>query len=324
MNDNGTTQVLERPEVQAEAAANGSGGGTANTAATAGGSFPRRWFAFAVVAVLLLLAGVGVLLATSADKDVVASSEVAVPDLRGMTLDRAGEEVLAAGLQPGTVTYAVVEESVTPSGTVLSQDPLPGALVDPDTAMDIVLARGPAAPAGPTTTTTSQTSTQDPQSSTSSGSSSSGSGSGTTPPDQPPALPDVPPAESIDISKVQPRIVDPGVFKLLEPTYKTLLHHSQSGGDWQSPGIVFGDKPKRVSITADGPLNNPIAVWSWGPNDSDWTLENVSPSGPGATEGDEHTGTFTYDFEVGAGVHTILVRPNYAIVWWAVKIEEQQ
>jgi len=327
--DRGGTQLLDPSEVEPQAQPKGageppSGGKTANAAGTSG--FPKRWIVLAIVAVLLLVAGIAALLLLGGDDGDVASAEIGVPDLRGMTLDRAGEEVLAAGLAPGTVQYAIVDESVTPSGTVLSQDPLPGALVAPGTKMDIVLAQGKAAAADPSGGQADVAGSSESASSDSAGPAGDSTGSDTPPPpSQEQVLPDLPPAETIDYIEMQPYVKNPGIWSVLEPTYKTVLHHSEFGGDWQSPAVVFGDNPKRISITADGPFNYPIAVWYWGPNDADWRLANISPSGPGAYESDsENSGTFQYDFKVGAGTHTILVRAHTEIAWWAVKIEEQE
>lgn len=322
MEDRGTTQLLEPTEerkTQAGTAGVPPTRGGAGTGA-AGGGLPRRWILLAVIAALLLIAGIAVALLAGGDDEGTTSDDITVPDVVGMTLERVTQEVKDAELAPGTISFAVVEESVAPSGTVISQKPSPGSRVKPGTAIDIIIAQGPAEAADEVIEVAEQASAG-----SASDAGAAQSGNGTPPPsDQPPGLPDVPPSDSVDFSKLQPRVVDPGAFKLIQPSYTTLLHHSEAGGDWQSPAIVFGDKPKRISITADGPLNFPIAVWSWGPNDADWRLQNVSPSGPGAYEGDEHSGTFTYDFKVGAGTYTILVRPNPEIVWWTVKIEEQQ
>ncbi|MRR11653.1 PASTA domain-containing protein, partial [bacterium] len=199
MDDGGATQLLERTEAPlSEGAGTPPPPGAQTTGGTRGG-FPKRWIALIAVAVVLLAAVIGVLLLTGDNADETASAEVAVPDLRGMTLERAGEEVLGAGLVPGTVQYAVVEESVTPSGTVLSQEPLPGALVAPGSALNIVLARG----AAPIT----QVETPDApgNTATSDSSSSSGSAGSSTPPppESQPVLPDLPPMETIDPGLLQ-------------------------------------------------------------------------------------------------------------------------
>lgn len=296
-------------------------------------SVPRRWFAAAVVAVLLIAAGVGFYLGTRGEdasvkgEDGVAGTEtVAVPDLRGMTLDRAGQEVLDAGLAAGTISLAVVEESVAPSGTVLSQDPLPGARVASGGEVDIVLAQGPVgtvvtpdvvADAG-----TSGSSGADP----SAGAATSGDGASGGPPAVQPILPDLPPAGSIDVSKLQPHVIDPGIFKLLEPTYRTVVEHEGYDAEaWQSAALTFGDKPKRVFIVANGP-QFPVAVWSWGPADSDWVLRTVWIAYPGAHETDppEDGGGWIESFDVGPGTHTVLVRLNPDVIWWKVRIEEQE
>lgn len=146
MEDRGGTQLLERDEEQAQAQAEGGGVPPTTRVRTAAGGadrFPRRWILLVVVAVLLLIAGIVALLLVDGDDDGTASAELAVPDLRGMTLERAEDEIEAAGLKQGSLEYAIVEESTTPSGTVLTQDPVPGALVPAGAVVDIVLARGP-------------------------------------------------------------------------------------------------------------------------------------------------------------------------------------
>lgn len=68
---------------------------------------------------------------------------VTVPDLVGMTLERAETEIDDAGLALGDVSLAIAEESVATSGTVLAQTPLPGTEVDEGTSVALVIATGP-------------------------------------------------------------------------------------------------------------------------------------------------------------------------------------
>lgn len=138
-------------------------------------------------------------------------------------------------------------------------------------------------------------------------------------------LPDLPPAEVIDVSRLQPRVLDPGIFKLVTPEYKLVLEHEGFNGDWQSPAITFGDKPKRIWFTADGPYMVPSAVWAWGPGDADWKLKTIWASFPGAYESEDGKGgTLIEAFDAGAGTYTILVRVNPDVKWWKVRIEEQK
>lgn len=283
---------------------------------------PRRWFFAAVIAGLLLLAGVAVAIVMGGQDAKVAEENATVPDLRGMTLERAGDEVKAVGLAPGTVSFAVVDESVTPSGTVLSQDPLPGAVAQKGSTVNIVLAQGPQPP-----TVVAEAETEAPaEEQTEQPPGTDGNQSAEQPPAPESPLPDLPPAGSIDISKLQPRVVDPGIFKLVEPQYTTVLEHEAfSAADWQSPALTFGDKPKRIWITAAGPYNTPIAVWAWGPGDTDWKLKTIWASYPGAYENADGTGgTWIEPFKVGAGTYTVLVRLNPGVTWWKIRVEEQK
>lgn len=295
------------------------------------------WAVAAVVALGLLLIGGGAYLATRNRADVgseavlpeVAASEAAVPDVRGMTLDRAGDEVLAAGLEAGTIAYAIVEESVAPSGTVLSQDPLPGTKVALGSAVDIVLAQAPqeaVAEILPDTGTPGEGDAQGGSgSNTGPGAGSTTGGSGSAP-SVPPTLPDLPAAESIDITKLQPLVMNPGIFKLVQPTYRTVVEHEGfDANPWTSPALTFGAKPKRIIITAAGPYNQPIAVWAWGPGDSDWVLKTIWFSYPGAYENlDGSGGTWVGTFNVAAGTNTVLVKLGPGVTWWKVQIQEQE
>lgn len=328
MDDSGATQLLEPPATVTGMTPGGPGDGGRSRKSGAAGGHPRRWILLAVVAALLLVGIVAFALGSDDGAEKVTAVEVAVPDLRGMTLDRAGDEVAGAGLSPGTIDYATVDESVTPSGTVLSQDPVPGALVAPGTKLDIVLAQGPPGAAAVVAEVTQPAETE-----ASSGDATDDSGAGAvgaTPPpsDPPPVLPDLPPAESIDISKLQAGTVNPGVFKLLKPEYRIVVEHEgYDSGDWQSPALTFGDKPKRILIAADGPLSMPLAVWAWGPSDGDWRLKTVWFSGPGnyfSDNPESGSGTLITPFAVGAGTYTVLVRLNPDVKQWKVVIQEQK
>lgn len=298
-------------------------GGTANG--------PRRALLIGVIALVLLVAVGAAWALTRHDRaaQLTSSAGVEVPDMRGMTLDRAGEEVLAAGLAPGTVNYAVVETSIATSGTVLSQDPLPGALVDAGTKMNVVIAQGPQADTVAEVVAGSGTeaASGDQQSASGTGT-DSGSGTPPPPPDQPATLPDMPAVDPDIFSSLQPHVVNPGIFDLVQPEYRTVVEHEGFNADaWQSPALTFGDKPKRVLLVADGPHYVPIAVWAWGPNDTDWRLKTIWASFNGAFYSDEEDnggGTLIEAFDVGAGMHTVLVRLNPDVTWWKVVIQEQK
>jgi len=73
-----------------------------------------------------------------------------VPDLRGQTESDALNLVAAAGLKIGTRTDAF--DPVAPLGTILSQDPGPGAVVAKGTLLNYVVSKGPEPSASPTAT----------------------------------------------------------------------------------------------------------------------------------------------------------------------------
>jgi hypothetical protein len=270
-------------------------------------SVPRRWFAASVVAVLLIAAGIGFYLGARGEDEPVEETEVAeaelatVPDLRGMTLERATSDAEAAGLVIGETANAVVEESVTPAGTVLSQDPLPGAEVEPGTAISLVIAESPAADAGT------------PSSGSSGGSSADDSG-GTAA--QPPPAPSTP--EIGDLSKltVKPRVVDIGAI-ILQQQWTTLLEHSDTALEWMSPGIALGDEDKRVLFTADGSQGYPLAVYSWGPGDTGWKMRSFAVSAPGSSP-------YETELDVPAGTHTFLVKSSSTAVLWTLTVQERR
>ncbi|WP_424214164.1 Stk1 family PASTA domain-containing Ser/Thr kinase [Streptomyces sp. BI20] len=69
---------------------------------------------------------------------------VAVPDLKGMTLDQAKAALKKAGLAAGVVSDAFSEE--LPKGSVVSSDPRGGAMKAPDSAVALVLSKGKPVP----------------------------------------------------------------------------------------------------------------------------------------------------------------------------------
>jgi serine/threonine-protein kinase len=68
-------------------------------------------------------------------------TKVSVPDLTSLTLDQATGVLTAKGLKLGTRETAASND--VPEGKVISQNPDSGALVNPATAVDIVLSTGP-------------------------------------------------------------------------------------------------------------------------------------------------------------------------------------
>jgi len=268
-------------------------------------SVPRRWFAVAVIAVLLLAAGVGFYLGTRGEDEPAVEEEtevaeaetVMVPDLRGMTLERATADAEAAGLVIGATATAVVEESVTPAGTVLSQDPLPGAEVEPGASIALVIAEAPAADAG-----------------TTSDGSSSGDGGGTA--TQPPPAPSAPEIADLSQMTVKPKIIDIGAI-VLQQQWTTLLEHQDSALEWMSPGITLGAGDKRVLFTADGTQGYPLAVWSWGPGDTDWKMRSFAVSAPGSSP-------YETVLDVPAGTHTFMVKSSSTAVLWTLTVQEKK
>ena len=310
MDDQDVTQVMPTAEVAPERAgaageASGPGEGSASRA-----SVPRRWFAVAVVAVLLIAAGVGFYLGTRGDDDAVVEqeeSEIAeaekavVPDLRGMTLERATADAEAEGLVIGGTATAVVDASVTPAGTVLSQDPLPGAEVDPGAAISLVLAEAPAADAGASAGGTS-------------GGTSGGSSGGSAA--QPPATPSTPEIGDLSQLTVTPRVVDIGAI-ILQQQWTSVLEHTDTAQEWMSPGITLGDGDKRVLFTADGTQGYPLAVYSWGPGDTDWKMRSFAVSAPGSSP-------YETVLDVPAGTHTFLVKSSNTAVLWKLTVQEKK
>ncbi|MDO8847660.1 MAG: PASTA domain-containing protein [Coriobacteriia bacterium] len=265
----------------------------------------RVWFAVAVIAVLLAAVAIGVFLGTRKDEapEVAETTEVAevvVPDLRGMTLERATQDAEALGLTIGESATAVVDESVTPAGTVLSQDPLPGAKVEPGSAIVLVIAEAPAEPPAADT----------------------GGTSGTTPSGSAdPAVTPPPPPDDVSIADlgelvVAPRAIDLSIFQLQQWT--TVLEHTGTAEEWTSGTMTLGAGEKRILLTADGPNGYLVGVWSWDAvNDTDWHLESIVVSAPGGA-------TFETVLDAPAGNHTFMVKSNNTAVLWTVKVQEKK
>lgn len=307
MEEDKVTKVLSATEKVPSEPGAGDGGG-AGDAAQARAKVPRRWFAAAVVAVMLVAGGVGVLLGMQGEKEpkkvVVAEAEteaeavqVTVPDLRGMTLDRATADAQAAGLAIGATATAVIDPSVTTAGTVLSQDPLPGADVPPGTEIALVIAEAPAAAQPPADT---------------SGSSSGASGATGDPP---PAPEDVT-VEDIGKLTLKPQAINLGLIQTQQWT--SVIDRSDTALQWQSPTVTFGGGEKRILMTADGPSGYLIAVWSWdAASDTDWKLESIVVSAPGGA-------SFETALDAPAGNHTFLVKSGNAAVLWKLKVQEKK
>lgn len=267
----------------------------------------RVWFAVAVIAVLLAAVGVGVYLGMRDDEapevaEVVQTDDEAemtvVPDLRGMTLERATQDAEAAGLVIGATATAVVDASVTPAGTVLSQDPLPGAEVEPGAAIALVIAEAAAEPPA-----------------TDAGTAGGSSSSGDAPADVPEAPEDVT-IEDIDRLQVVPRPIDLGLIQLQQWT--TVLEHTGTSEQWTSGTLTLGSGEKRILLTADGPNGYLVAVWSWdAANDTDWQLESIVVSAPGGA-------SFETVLDAPAGNHTFMVKSNSTAVLWTVKVQEKK
>lgn len=327
MDDNETTQPLESvsaddtqvmpttadPVTQSTDPGGGEGPGSGGDSPGEGVGAPpkagaaRAWFAVAVVAVLLAAVGVGVYLGTRDEAEpkvaVVTEAEtdaetVVVPDLRGMTLERATQDAEATGLVIGDTATAVVDASVTPAGTVLSQDPLPGAEVEPGAVITLVIAEAAAQPPAA-------------DSGTSGGSSSSD--------DVPADVPEAPEDVTVeDISRLQvvPRPIDLGLIQLQQWT--TVLEHTGTAEQWTSGTLTLGSGDKRILLTADGPSGYLVAVWSWDAvNDTDWQLESIVVSQPGGA-------SFETALDAPAGNHTFMVKSNNTAVLWKVTVQEKK
>ncbi|HOC70695.1 MAG TPA: PASTA domain-containing protein [Candidatus Hydrogenedentes bacterium] len=67
--------------------------------------------------------------------------KVTVPNVAGKTQTAAQSAITSAGLEVGTVTEQY--HATVPAGNVISQDPAAGTEVDPGTAMNLVVSKGP-------------------------------------------------------------------------------------------------------------------------------------------------------------------------------------
>jgi serine/threonine-protein kinase len=99
------------------------------------------WILLVVIAALLALAAVWALGAFDSD------GEVKVPDVTGMTQERAGLALTEAGLKTGKVTR--VQSTDGPEGAVVAQDPDAGSRVDEGAAVDLEVAGPPTPTATP-------------------------------------------------------------------------------------------------------------------------------------------------------------------------------
>jgi RHS repeat-associated protein len=70
--------------------------------------------------------------------------QVIVPDVRGLAQMQAEDALRSAGLSVGSISTA--PHPIVPAGSVISQDPLPGASVTPGTAVNLVISSGTGAP----------------------------------------------------------------------------------------------------------------------------------------------------------------------------------
>lgn len=322
MDDNEATQPLDAvpgedtqvmpPAEDSPASTAGKAPAEVESLAASDGATPtktgvaRLWFAAAVILVLLAAVGVGVYLGMRDEEasevaeeaeEVVEDELVAVPDLRGMTLERATTDAEAAGLTIGETATAFVDEAVTPAGTVLSQDPLPGAEVESGSVIALVIAAvAPADAAQPPA----------------GGSSGAGGAAAADPPAPPQDLS----IEDVGLLTVVPRPIDLGLIQLQQWT--TVLEHSDIAMEWTSGTVTLGGGGKRILLTADGPSGYLVGVWSWDAvNDTDWTLESIVVSQPGGA-------SFETVLDAPAGNHTFLVKSNNTAVHWTVKVQEKK
>ena len=269
----------------------------------------RWWIIAAVVAVVIAATAGGVYLAgrggeEAPETDLVAESEVAsvetvsVPDLRGMTLERATQDIEAAGLTVGSIATAVVEQSVAPAGTVFSQDPLPGEEVAPGTAVAVVMAEAP-------------TVTPPAESPSTGGSSSGGSAAA-----EPPPAPEDVEIGDLNLLPVKPIAIDPGVL-VLQPQWTTVLEHTDAALEWTSGPVTLGSGEKRIILDADGPNGFLVGVHSWGPGQTDWKLRSLIVSQPGVNP-------YETELDVPAGVHTFRVKSLDTSVLWKITVQEKK
>ena len=92
----------------------------------------------AAIAVTAVVIGALVLVSRLISPGEVA--QVNVPDLAGLTLDRAAVVLSNAGLTIGETTYQNSDDR--PANTIISQNPIPDALVDKGTAVSVIVSKG--------------------------------------------------------------------------------------------------------------------------------------------------------------------------------------
>jgi eukaryotic-like serine/threonine-protein kinase len=102
----------------------------------------RRIIAIVAAVVALLVAGAIALAFAlgNGDDEVAAPTQVEVPAVVGRTVPEATQLIEDAGLTVGTVTTQA--SAADQEGRVLTATPAPGALADPDTAVDLVVGGG--------------------------------------------------------------------------------------------------------------------------------------------------------------------------------------
>jgi eukaryotic-like serine/threonine-protein kinase len=95
-----------------------------------------RWISYAVlIAILLAVIGGGIAIAAVS----TGGGTVAVPSLVGLTQDKATDTVSSTGLSLKIVTRTADD----PAGTVIAQDPAPGAFAGDGGSVTLVVSRGP-------------------------------------------------------------------------------------------------------------------------------------------------------------------------------------
>jgi serine/threonine-protein kinase len=99
----------------------------------------RKWIAGAIIALLVLL-GLGAGLFILARNLLGGETLVEVPRVLNLPRKVAEELIEEAGLEVGDITFEASEER---KGTVLEQDPEPGAQVDEGSSVDLVISGGP-------------------------------------------------------------------------------------------------------------------------------------------------------------------------------------
>jgi beta-lactam-binding protein with PASTA domain len=77
---------------------------------------------------------------TSTTTPTAPPATIAVPDVMGLTSEEASDRLVAAGLQPGTVTKAPADG--VPEGQITAQSPSAGTQVAPRTKVDVTVAAG--------------------------------------------------------------------------------------------------------------------------------------------------------------------------------------